>query len=118
MTAVAIALINIGQVDLLGAVYGRVFTTPEVVKEVGIALPEWVEVQSAQDKDVILRLREAVDLGEASAIALALEFDDALLILDDQAARKKAKSLGLDFTGTVGTLASAKSVVSFHCYNP
>jgi predicted nucleic acid-binding protein len=43
-------------------------------------------------------------LGESSAIALALEFKDALLIVDDRRARKVAVSLGLEITGPLGIL--------------
>ncbi|MGD9629782.1 MAG: DUF3368 domain-containing protein [Pyrinomonadaceae bacterium] len=48
--------------------------------------------------------------GEASAITLALEIEDASLILDDLKARKLAKSLGLDVTGSVGVILTAKSI--------
>jgi predicted nucleic acid-binding protein len=55
-------------------------------------------------------LAEKVDPGEASAIALALEKVDASLILDDLKARKLAKRLGLDVTGSVGVILRAKSL--------
>ena len=48
-----------------------------------------------------------IDLGEASAIALAMETDGALLIVDDWEARQFALSLGLKITGTLGILLRA-----------
>lgn len=51
-----------------------------------------------------------VDKGEASAIGLALEIDNALLILDDQKARKLAERLSLNYTGTLGILLKAKGL--------
>ena len=51
-----------------------------------------------------------VDSGEASAIALAMEKSDCLLILDDLKARKLAKELGLRYTGTAGILLDAKEL--------
>lgn len=50
-----------------------------------------------------------LDLGEASAIALAHEIPNSTLILDDLKGRKAAKLLKMKFTGTLGILARAKS---------
>lgn len=49
-----------------------------------------------------------MDKGEASAIALALKFDNVLLILDDLKGRKEAEKLGLKITGTLGILIKTK----------
>ncbi len=43
-------------------------------------------------------------------IALAKEFDDSLLLLDDLKARKLATSLNLKFTGTLGIIHKAKQI--------
>ncbi len=51
-----------------------------------------------------------LDLGEASAIALALDLENILLILDDLKGRKEAERLGLTFTGTLGVLFKAKKL--------
>ena len=51
---------------------------------------------------------EQVDLGEASAIALALENPEHLLIIDDNKGRKLAQRLELNVTGTFGILVKAK----------
>ena len=53
-------------------------------------------------------LETQVDLGEASAIALAKEIDGSLLLLDDLKARKLAIKLNLKFTGTLGVFHKAK----------
>ncbi len=49
-----------------------------------------------------------IDKGESSAIALALEIPNSLLILDDYKARKIAEKLNLHFTGTIGVIIKAK----------
>ncbi len=103
-----IALANIGQLDLLQQVFETVLTTPQVVAEVGIRLPVWLEVRIPADHLVIERMEAELDLGEASAIALAIELHGSMLILDDLDARKVAKRLGIDVTGTVGVLIGAK----------
>ena len=53
---------------------------------------------------------QLVDAGEASAIALALDMPNSILVLDDLKARKVAKSLDLRFTGTLGILVKAKQL--------
>lgn len=50
-----------------------------------------------------------VDKGEASAIALALEITDSVLILDDWKARQLAEQLGLLVSGTLGVIIGAKN---------
>jgi len=49
-----------------------------------------------------------VDAGEASAIALSIESEDSLLILDDLKARHLADELKLKYTGSIGILILAK----------
>ena len=51
-----------------------------------------------------------IDAGEASAITLALESENCLLILDDNKGRKTAERLNLQFTGTLGIILKAKNV--------
>ena len=103
-----IALTNIGELDLLRLVYGQIVTTPEIAKEFGEELPEWVEVITVADKEKQKLLEEQVDKGEASAIALALESEEPFLILDDYWARKLAEKLKLNHTGTIGVILAAK----------
>jgi len=51
-----------------------------------------------------------VDSGEASAMALASEFNNVLLLLDDLKARKLAKKLNLKITGVLGVIHKAKQM--------
>ena len=53
--------------------------------------------------------RDSLDPGEASAIALAIEITNCLLILDDRKARKLANQMNLEFIGTLGLLVEAKN---------
>jgi predicted nucleic acid-binding protein len=103
-----IALSNIGELNLLRLVYGQIVTTPEIAKEFGENLPNWVEVVVVINKEKQKLLEEQVDKGEASAIALALESEDPFLILDDYWARKLAERLKLNHTGTIGIILAAK----------
>lgn len=99
---------KIDELDILNKVYGSMLTTPEVAKEFGEKLPDWIEVQPVSDIKYQQLLEIQVDSGEASAIALATEFDDVLLLLDDLKARKLAQRLALKFTGTLGIIYKAK----------
>jgi hypothetical protein len=51
----------------------------------------------------------SLDNGEAEALALALETDAALVLLDESAARLKAHQLGIAFTGVLGVLRRART---------
>lgn len=59
-----------------------------------------------------------IDLGEASAIALAKEMESPLLLLDDLKARKLAAKLNLKFTGTLGVKHKAKQIGAIEKVKP
>ena len=48
-TSCFIVLANIGELDLLQKVYGKIITTIEVSTEYGEPLPDWVEVEKVND---------------------------------------------------------------------
>ena len=50
----------------------------------------------------------SLDIGEAEALALALETKAALVLLDESAARLKAHQFGIAFTGVLGILRRAR----------
>ena len=109
-TSTLILLHKIDEFNLLQKVYGRLITTPEIAEEFGEELPGWIDIQSVSDKKYQDLLETQVDYGEASAIALAAEFDDALLLLDDLKARKLATRLNFKVTGTLGVIHKAKQM--------
>jgi predicted nucleic acid-binding protein len=107
-TSCLIGLNNIGRFDLLRDTYTSISITPEVKLEFGEPLPDWIEITPVPDRQKQLLLELEVDKGEASAIALALEKKDSLLIIDEKKGRKIAKSLGINILGTLGVLIQAK----------
>ncbi len=107
-TSCIIILDKIRALHFLQLLYQRIITTPEVAKEFGKHLPPWIELKVPSNQNYQKLLETHLDNGEASAIALALENDNALLLLDDLKARKVAKQLGLRFTGTLGVITKAK----------
>ncbi|MDF3079005.1 MAG: hypothetical protein K0S09_2894 [Sphingobacteriaceae bacterium] len=98
-TSCLILLDKIEQLDLLRKLFGEVVTTKIVATEFGEVLPEWIQIQDPDNKRNQLVLETSLDKGEASAIALAMEKEDCLLIIDELKGRKLARQLGLNITG-------------------
>ena len=107
-TSCFIVLSKIGHLELLQQLFSNIITTPEIANEFGETLPDWVEIVSVQDKHKQRLFENQVDIGEASAMALALEIENSLLIIDDYKARRLAKNLNIDYKGTIGIIILAK----------
>ncbi|MCU0752073.1 MAG: hypothetical protein MUC40_03400 [Akkermansiaceae bacterium] len=119
-------LAEIGELDLLRVLYGKVTITetirreavnpgaPEGLRTLISALPDWISV--VPDEIPSLEETAALDPGEASAITLAWKHRNAsLLVLDEKRGRKVAGALGLRITGTAGLLtdAAAAGLIDF-----
>lgn len=107
-TSCLIALDDIGMLNILKSLYGKISISTEVSQEFGKQVEDWIEIKQVKDRNYLKILNNLVDLGEASTIALALEFDEVLTILDDLKARKLAKNLKVKYTGLLGVLLKAK----------
>ena len=107
-TSCLIALAKTGLMEALRRMYAAVFVTEEIRVEFGEALPDWIQIKNASNANYSKLLETFLDAGEASAIALAFELGDVVLIFDDLKARKEARRLGFRFTGTLGVLYAAK----------
>lgn len=118
------ALTNLAAIQhlhLLPQLYNQV-TIPEAVYQelAGIAPPvpgtlevqsaSWLEVRQVVNRSAVERLQYEVrlDLGESEAIALALELNADLLLIDERRGRSEADRMGLRITGLLGILAEAK----------
>lgn len=114
-------LAAIGQLTLLQQLYGSIVIPLGVADEIAkvaaiytqaalVPKQPWITIQSVKDAAVVQRLQgEKLDLGESEAIALALELDAELLIIDEQLGRRIAVNEGLNITGLIGVLLEAKS---------
>lgn len=107
-TSCLIVLSRIGMLVVLRQLYSNIVVTKEIADEFGEPLPDWIEVKQVPNKKYQLLLEATLDKGESSAIALAIDLPDSLLIVDDLKGRKEARRLGLKITGTLGVLYSAK----------
>lgn len=79
-----IVLQNIQELQLLQKLFGEIFITEEVKEEFGLDLPEWIEVNTVQNTSQKNALSLILDKGEASSIALCLETNDSVLIIDEK----------------------------------
>lgn len=111
-----IGLADIGQLDLLRQVYDQI-TIPQAVYD-EIITPsikgqvdensDWIIVEQIRDTSQKRMYRAKLHAGEVEVMILAQEKNSELVILDDNAAKKTAKYLGLNVTGTLGVLLRAK----------
>ena len=69
----------------------------------------YIRTLSLQDSRRAVLLSN-LDRGEAETIALALEQNADLLIMDERLVRRHASRLGLTLTGSIGILLKAKQV--------
>jgi len=101
-------LLKLNALDLLRQLSQEVVTTPEIAEEFDHPLPVWVIVKKVINISLQQEFLNYVDLGEASAIALASEIAYDFIILDDAEARKFAEKKGMAVKGTIGLLLIAK----------
>jgi predicted nucleic acid-binding protein len=114
-------LAAIGQFELLESLFGEVYIPLAVMSELsfggrswpGVAEVErskWVHVEQVGNRVLVDALRLDLDFGEAETIALALEMQADLVLLDEVAARSAAQHFNLRMMGVVGLLVRAKKL--------
>lgn len=114
-TTPLIALSNIDQLELLHKLYGTVIIPQAVMDEIirepakqRVRNASWIKVKAIQDQSQKDIFRARLHAGEVEVMILAREQKADLVIIDDDAAKKTAKFLGLNVTGTLGVLLKAK----------
>jgi predicted nucleic acid-binding protein len=109
---------QVGQLDLLSKLFGRIIVPETVVAELaagrrlGVSLPEpsaleWIDCCSPASPVGGL-LSWDLGAGESSVLSLALERPGSWVVLDDKLARQAAVHLNLPLLGTMGILLRAK----------
>lgn len=105
-TSCLIVLSNIDRLEILKSLYSGITIIPEIQKELGCELPNWIKVSSEKTEQKALNLE--LDKGEASAIGLGLVYDHVLILIDEKKGRKVARQLTLPVMGTLGLLIKGK----------
>lgn len=108
-TSCLIALSNIGKLHLLKELFEEVLITQEVQKEFGTSLPKWITVHRVKNKAQQVNLEKLLDIGESSSIALAIEKQNSILIIDEMKGRTVAKSYHIEIIGTIGVIMTAQN---------
>lgn len=113
-----IVLSGIGKLDILRGLYQEISIPSAVFREVTAkndsacvqiqSAGEWIHVKEIQDCSEKKMYKAKLHAGEVEVMILAQEQKADLVILDDNAAKKTAKYLGLTVTGTLGVLVKAK----------
>jgi len=119
-TGPLVALGKLGRLDLLEKLYGEILIPPEVEDEIQVGARQ----RLAHARALAKMLRQGkllvtvisgemplyqlpIDAGESESIALALQQNADLLLIDDLDARDEAERLGLNIRGTVGIIRDA-----------
>ena len=112
-----IAFARLHQIGLLPQIFGRVLVTDIVFRECAgrSDFPESALVHEAITRKQLelctapdfSAFAQKIDAGEASAIAVAIDFGCGVL-MDDKAGRRMATNAGVPVIGTVGVLVLAK----------
>lgn len=108
-TSCLIALDRIGRIDILQKVFKIVYTTKIVAEEFEKPLPEWISIKDVINLNLVEQLKLLLDAGEASAISLAIETENSILIIDEKKGRRIAQDLNLVIIGTLKVLLIAKN---------
>lgn len=113
-------LAAINHLHLLQQLYGTVLIPEAVCRELSdpnfpvagsteVQTFDWIQTSSITDRAIVEALSSELDIGEAEAIALALEVKADQVLVDERRGRLVAARLNLRYTGILGILVEAKS---------
>lgn len=126
-TTPIISLALLQQLHLLQLLYTEVLIPPAVHAEIvaggrragasELHSATYIRTISLQDPQRATLLSD-LDRGEAEVIALGIEQQADLLIIDEQLGRRHAQRLGLPITGVLGVLLKAKQLGHLSAVKP
>jgi uncharacterized protein len=113
-------LAAINQLHLLHQLYKTVIIPEAVYRELTdpnfpvagateVQTLDWIQTRAVSDRKLIEALSNELDVGEAEAIALAVEIQADQVLIDERRGRLVAARLNLRYTGILGILVEAKS---------
>lgn len=113
-------LAAINQLHLLQQLYGTVLIPEAVYRELTdpsfpvagateVQTSNWIKTRSVSDRAIVQALSNELDIGEAEALALAVEVQADQVLIDERRGRLIAARLNIRYTGILGLLIEAKS---------
>jgi predicted nucleic acid-binding protein len=112
------ALNHLGHTELLRTLYGEILIPPAVASELAVPRGKgkpldvsqfpYITIQAPQNSVQLQTLSLKLDSGEAQAIALAIEVQAEILLIDESDGRAAATLAGLKHVGVLGILTRAK----------
>ncbi|MFW6282154.1 MAG: DUF3368 domain-containing protein [bacterium] len=120
-------LINLSKIkslDLIEKIYGQVII-PEAVNEevvisgknkenvekiVKLIEKEILKVVKVKNRSLVKSFQMNLDYGESEVLALAIDMDASLIIIDEKEARQVADTYNLNKTGFIGILIKAEKL--------
>ena len=114
-----INLAIIGRLELIRKFWGEIYIPEAVWQEVvidgkdmagvdEIKKADWLFVEKVQDRNLTMALEQDLDKGEAEAIALAIEKNADIILIDESDAREVTDIYNINKTGVLGILIMAK----------
>ena len=111
-------LAAIGDFDLLRQLFECIHIAEAVHQELGAmgrewpgkaeVARDWVEIHQVEMRHLVTSLEQDLDPGESETIALGVELNATLVLMDERDGRYRARRLGLRPMGVVGVLMLAK----------
>ncbi len=112
-------LAAIGQFDLLHRLFGEIYIANGVWRELNfggrphpgsreVETADWIHHREVRDQALVAALRRDLDLGEAETLALAVELEASVVLIDEREGRRTVIRLGLHPLGVLGLLLEAK----------
>lgn len=112
-----VALWSLGRLDLFPNLFGEIWVPPSVheeflaadsaVRRADVEDASWLQVVPlAEPRRALAHV--GLDRGEAEVLALSEERDARLVVIDERRARRIARRMGFNLTGTMGVLLLAK----------
>jgi len=113
-------LAAIGHFDLLRLLYQRIHIADGVWGELNargrpwpgskeVDEADWIERHAVRNQGLVTALLQDLDRGEAETVALALELESDLVLMDERQGRHIVERYGLRPLGVVGVLIDAKT---------
>jgi len=111
-----VSLCAIGREDILQSLFHQITIAEAVARELrtqdkpGSTFPDlsWVDIASVKNLSLVRSLQKDIDPGEAETIALAIQMNADVVLIDEMAGYQIAKNLDLPVFRTLSLLKTAK----------